>query len=72
MQSFERIAHVETLLSANELAREVTPFVESRLLIEDAPRVVFCEECQSEQPAESVQSLESRLAEVIGSARLPR
>jgi hydrogenase nickel incorporation protein HypA/HybF len=47
----------EALLSAYELAREGTPFAESRLVIEEAPLVVYCEACQGERPAESSQSM---------------
>lgn len=51
----------EALLSAFELAREGTPFAESRLVIEESPLVIFCTTCQSEQPAESVQAMRCAL-----------
>ena len=45
----------EALLSAYELAREQTPFSESRLVFEDMPIVIFCSKCQAERPVHSVQ-----------------
>ena len=47
----------EALLSAYELACEQTPFERSRLMIEEAPIVVFCSKCQSERPVHSMQWL---------------
>src|SRR6185436_3887078 len=47
----------EALLSAYELAREQTPFANSRLIFEDVPIVVFCTHCQAERPVQSIQHL---------------
>lgn len=43
------------LVSAYELAREVTPFAKSRLVFEDVPIVVFCKNCNAERGVESLQ-----------------
>jgi hydrogenase nickel incorporation protein HypA/HybF len=45
----------EALLSAYELAREQTPFENSRLVFEEIPVVVFCATCQAERPVHSLQ-----------------
>jgi hydrogenase nickel incorporation protein HypA/HybF len=45
----------EALLSAYELAREATPFVTTRLIIEEVPIVIFCSKCDAERPVRSVQ-----------------
>jgi hydrogenase nickel insertion protein HypA len=45
----------EALLSAYDLAREVSPLAHTRLVIEDVPVVVYCERCQGEQSIESMQ-----------------
>jgi hydrogenase nickel incorporation protein HypA/HybF len=47
----------EALISAYELAREETPFSDSRLIFEEVPVTVFCARCQGERPARSVQNL---------------
>ena len=47
----------EALESAYELARQQTPLADSRLVVEDVPIRIFCRRCQSEQRAESMQSL---------------
>lgn len=45
----------ESLIAAYELAREQTPFADSRLVFEDVPIVVFCPTCQAERTVESLQ-----------------
>jgi hydrogenase nickel incorporation protein HypA/HybF len=45
----------EALLSAYELAREQTPFAQSRLVFEEMPIVIFCSRCQAERSVHSVQ-----------------
>lgn len=45
----------EALHSAYDLAREVSPWATTRLVIEDVPVVVYCEICQAEQLLESIQ-----------------
>ena len=45
----------EALLSAYELAREQTPLASSRLVIEEIPIIIFCNNCQAERPVESLQ-----------------
>ncbi len=45
----------EALLSAFELAREATPFANSRLVVEEVPIVVFCSKCDAERPVRSMQ-----------------
>ncbi|WP_182868342.1 hydrogenase maturation nickel metallochaperone HypA [Stieleria mannarensis] len=45
------------LISAYDLAREHSPFPESRLVVEDVPIVIYCEPCSAEQPAPSIQEL---------------
>jgi len=45
----------EALISAYELAREQTPFANSRLVIEEVPIAVFCPKCQAERPVRSMQ-----------------
>ncbi len=47
----------EALTSAFELAREGSPLENSTLEIEDVPIVVFCPQCQCEQPASSLQEM---------------
>ena len=46
----------EALVSAYELAREQTPFAESRLVFEDVPIVIFCARCQAERSVQSLQA----------------
>lgn len=43
------------LVSAYELAREVTPFAGARLEFEDVPIVVFCKRCNAARGVESLQ-----------------
>lgn len=45
----------EALLSAYDLAREVSPWATTQLVIEDVPVVVYCDICHAEQPLESIQ-----------------
>lgn len=45
----------EALASAFELARECSPFPDSRLVFEDAPVVVNCPTCEARRPVESIQ-----------------
>jgi hydrogenase nickel incorporation protein HypA/HybF len=45
----------EALVSAFELAREATPFADSRLVVEEVPIVVFCFTCEAERPVRSIQ-----------------
>lgn len=45
------------LESAFELAREGSPFPEVGLVIEEIPIRIYCEVCESEQLAESIQML---------------
>lgn len=47
----------EALLSAFELARECSPFGDCRLVIDDVPVMIYCEQCRSEQPVESIQMM---------------
>lgn len=47
----------EALLSAYELAVEKTPFERARLIIEEAPIVIYCTKCRMERPVRSVQRL---------------
>jgi hydrogenase nickel incorporation protein HypA/HybF len=46
----------DALLFAYDLACEATPLAGSRLLIEEAPVVVFCSDCAAERTLASVQS----------------
>jgi hydrogenase nickel incorporation protein HypA/HybF len=45
----------ESLLSAYELAREQTPFAQTRMIFEEVPVVVFCATCKAERPVRSLQ-----------------
>jgi len=69
----------EALLFSYELATEGTALAGSRLVIEDAPVVVFCHNCQERRPIRSLQQfccaacdtpatdvLQGRELEVIG------
>ena len=47
----------EALLSAFEMAREGTPFQETRLVIEEMPVIAFCTKCQTERTIESIQEM---------------
>jgi hydrogenase nickel incorporation protein HypA/HybF len=42
----------QALASAYELAAEETPFARSRLVIEEAPVVIYCRTCEGERPVE--------------------
>jgi len=46
----------DALLFSYEIACNGTPLEGSQLIIEDVPVVIYCHECQSEQPLKSVQS----------------
>lgn len=48
---------IEALLSSWEMARESSPFPQARLVIENVPLIVWCPNCATEQPAESIQRL---------------
>lgn len=56
----------EALASAFELAREGSPFPQAELVIEHAPVVLFCPNCQSEQPAHSLQLLTCSVCDTPG------
>lgn len=45
------------LVSAYELARELSPFPDSKLVIELVPLLANCDSCQSTQPVESIQKV---------------
>jgi hydrogenase nickel incorporation protein HypA/HybF len=45
----------QALQNAYELAREQTPFAETRLVFEDVPVAIFCQKCQAERGIQSVQ-----------------
>lgn len=47
----------QALLSAYELASEVSEFPQSRLVIEDVPVVAFCPACEAEQEIASIQEM---------------
>ena len=47
----------EAAISAYEMAREDSPFPNSRLVIQDIPVTVFCPKCQAERPAVSPQDI---------------
>lgn len=47
----------DALVPAFELARESSPFPDCRLLIEEAPILVYCPLCQGEWPAVSIQKM---------------
>lgn len=47
----------KALLSAFELAREGTPFEQSRLVLEETSVVVFCPRCEAERSVVSVQDI---------------
>lgn len=47
----------EALVSAYELAAEVSEFPESKLIIEDVPVVAYCATCGMEQEIASVQEM---------------
>jgi len=47
----------ESLLSAYELAREMSSQAGARLVIEVVPVIAWCETCQSEQQIASIQEL---------------
>jgi hydrogenase nickel incorporation protein HypA/HybF len=47
----------DALLFAYDIACEATPLAGSRLLIEEAPVVVFCSQCAAERTLASIQSL---------------
>ncbi len=47
----------EALLSAYELACEHSPLQGSRLMIQDAPIVVYCPTCRAERPVVSIQQI---------------
>ena len=53
----------DALLFAYEVACEGTALAGSRLEIEETPVVVYCPECQSEQPAASLQRLHCRVCD---------
>jgi hydrogenase nickel incorporation protein HypA/HybF len=46
----------EALLSAYELAKEASALADCRLIVEDVPIVVYCDQCTQERPVESIQS----------------
>jgi hydrogenase nickel incorporation protein HypA/HybF len=45
----------EALLSAFDLAREVSSAADARLVIDETPIVVYCKRCAAEQPIASIQ-----------------
>jgi hydrogenase nickel incorporation protein HypA/HybF len=45
----------EALLSCYEMACDDTPLQGSRLIIEEAPVVIFCSKCRAERPLSSIQ-----------------
>lgn len=45
----------EALLFSYEVASQGTPLEGSRLVIEEVPVIVYCAECDKEQPIESIQ-----------------
>lgn len=45
----------EALLSAYDLARENTPFAGCRLVIEEIPIVVYCQNCKAQRSIHSIQ-----------------
>jgi hydrogenase nickel incorporation protein HypA/HybF len=47
----------QALVSAYELAREMSPQAGVRLIVEEVPVVAYCETCRSEQPIASIQEL---------------
>ena len=47
----------EALESAYSIARESSPFGGSRLVIEETQVIIFCSQCQTEQPIESLQRM---------------
>jgi hydrogenase nickel incorporation protein HypA/HybF len=47
----------EALVSAYELACEQSPLAASRLVVEEVPIIVYCEQCDAQQPVASIQSL---------------
>lgn len=47
----------EALVSAFDLARELTPYSDCRLVIEDVPVIGRCPKCDADRPVESVQWL---------------
>jgi hydrogenase nickel incorporation protein HypA/HybF len=47
----------EALTSAYEMAREGSPVAQSRLVIEDVPLVIRCQQCEMETPVPSVYDL---------------
>ena len=57
----------EALTSAFELAREGSSLASATLQIEDVPIAIFCPECGSEQPVESLQDLRCGLCGAYGS-----
>lgn len=48
---------IDALQSAFEIAREETLLADAKLVIEDVPVKVHCPKCDSEQLADSIQSL---------------
>lgn len=47
----------EALVSAYDLAREMTSQAHARLVIEEVPVVAYCPSCRSEQQIDSIQEL---------------
>jgi hydrogenase nickel incorporation protein HypA/HybF len=47
----------EALVSAYELASEVSAFPQSRLVIEDVPVVAYCPSCDAERAISSIQEM---------------
>jgi hydrogenase nickel incorporation protein HypA/HybF len=45
----------EALLSAYDLAGEISPMPDARLVIDEVPVVIYCETCEAEQPIASIQ-----------------
>jgi hydrogenase nickel incorporation protein HypA/HybF len=48
---------IDALQSAFEIAREETLLADTKLVIEDIPVMLHCPKCNSEQLADSIQSL---------------
>jgi len=57
----------EALLSAYDLARQETPLMDARLLIEEVPVLIFCPRCQAPRSIPSIQQLRCKDCETPAS-----
>ena len=65
----------DALLSSYDLARENTTFADCRLVIEEVPVVVYCEQCRARRVVESMQRFscpecDTPATEIVGGREL--